>query len=92
VTALPEGLPNAPVLETPQGGIQGRNGMGSYGWFGPRPPAGHGLHHYYFQVFALDEPIEMDPDTPLAELLNALKAHTLAKGEMAATYEAPGRQ
>ena len=90
--SIPEGLPNADFLATPQGAIQGRNDMGGYGWFGPRPPAGHGVHHYYFQVFALDDRIEMDPDTPLPELLNALKGRTLAKGEMAATYEAPAPQ
>jgi Raf kinase inhibitor-like YbhB/YbcL family protein len=92
VTHLDEGLPNAGRLVTPQGAIQGRNDMGGPGWFGPRPPAGHGLHHYYFQVFALDDVLDMDEDTPLIELINALKGHTLAKGEMVATYEAPTRQ
>jgi Raf kinase inhibitor-like YbhB/YbcL family protein len=92
LTRLPEGLGNEPRLVTPQGAIQGRNGMHGYGWFGPRPPAGHGVHHYYFQVFALNDLLEMGPDTPLVELLNALKARTLAKGEMAATYEAPTEQ
>jgi Raf kinase inhibitor-like YbhB/YbcL family protein len=92
VTALPEGLPQDQFLATPQGGIQGRNSMGGYGWFGPRPPAGHGLHHYYIQVFALNDILAMGPDTPLEELLNALKGHTLAKGEMVATYEAPEAQ
>jgi len=89
---LPEGLPNTPALVTPRGALQGRNGMHSAGWFGPRPPAGHGLHHYYFQVFALADTIDMGPETPLPELLNALKANTLASGEMVATYEAPTRQ
>ncbi|MDB5441991.1 MAG: phospholipid-binding protein [Phenylobacterium sp.] len=92
VRALPQGLPNAPRLLTPQGAIQGRNDMGGHGWFGPRPPPGHGVHHYYFQVFALDDVLAMDEHTPLNELLNALKGHTLAKGEMVATYEAPTRQ
>jgi len=32
--------------------------MGGHGWFGPRPPAGHGVHHYYFQVFALAQSLE----------------------------------
>jgi len=86
---IPEGVGADPRLVTPQGAIQGRNGHGGYGWFGPRPPAGHGLHHYYFQVFALNDLIEMGPDTPLEELLHALKARTLAHGEMTATYEAP---
>lgn len=91
-TALPEGLGNDPTPVSPQDAVQGRNGRGGYGWFGPRPPAGHGVHRYYFQVFALSSPIAMGPDTPLNELLNALKAHTLAKGEMMATYEAPTEQ
>ena len=91
-TSIPEGVGNDSRLITPQGGIQGRNGRGGYGWFGPRPPAGHGVHRYYFQVFALNDWIEMGPDTPLNELLNALKARTIAKGEMMATYEAPTQQ
>jgi len=92
ITHLDAGLPNTGQLVTPQGAIQGRNDMGGHGWFGPRPPAGHGLHHYYFQVFALDDMIDMGPETPLPELLNALKARTLASGEMVATYEAPAAQ
>lgn len=90
--SLAEGLPNAERLVTPQDAIQGRNDMGGYGWFGPRPPAGHGVHRYYFQLFALDQALEMGPQTPLVELLNALKGHTIAQGELVATYEAPTRQ
>ena len=90
--SLPEGLPNGAELVTPQGAIQGKNDMGSYGWFGPRPPAGHGLHRYYFQIFALDDILTLDSDTPLKALLNVLKATTIAKGEMMATFEAPARQ
>ncbi|HYE44948.1 MAG TPA: YbhB/YbcL family Raf kinase inhibitor-like protein [Caulobacter sp.] len=86
-TALPEGLPNDAVV--PNGAVQGRNDMGAHGWFGPRPPAGHGTHRYYFQLFALDKMLGMDPETPLEELVNALKRDTIAKGEMVATYEAP---
>lgn len=89
---LPEGLANTPALVTPQGAVQGRNGQHGFGYFGPRPPAGHGLHHYYVQVFALDDAIDMGPETPLPELLNALKARTLASGELVVTYEAPTRQ
>jgi hypothetical protein len=92
ITHLEAGLPNADFLVTPQAAIQGKNDMGAYGYFGPRPPSGHGLHHYYFQIFALDDFLEMGPDTPLKELLNALKGHTIAKGEMVATYEAPTQQ
>jgi Raf kinase inhibitor-like YbhB/YbcL family protein len=91
-TALGEGVANDPRLVSPQDAVQGRNGHGGYGWFGPRPPAGHGVHRYYFQLFALSGPLDMGPDTSLKELRNALKAVTLAKGEMMATYEAPTEQ
>ncbi|MET0294754.1 MAG: YbhB/YbcL family Raf kinase inhibitor-like protein [Phenylobacterium sp.] len=90
--ALPAGIPPRDYPGTPQNAVQGRNDMGQYGWFGPRPPPGHGVHHYHFQLFALDEAIPLAPDTPLHELLNALKGHTLAQGEMVATYEAPRQQ
>jgi Raf kinase inhibitor-like YbhB/YbcL family protein len=92
LTALPEGLPNDARLITPQDAVQGRNGSGGHGWFGPLPPRGHGVHRYYFQLFALDAPLQMGPETTLDELLNALKAHTIADGETMATYEAPSTQ
>ena len=50
------------------------------------------MHRYYFQVFALNAPIEMGPEAELKELWNALKARTIAQGEMMATYEAPTEQ
>jgi len=87
--SLPEGLANTPRLTTPHNAVQGRNDNGSHGWYGPRPPVGHGVHRYYFQMFALDQILDMGPDTTLPELLNALKGNTLAQGEMVATYEAP---
>jgi Raf kinase inhibitor-like YbhB/YbcL family protein len=89
INQLPEGLPNNSTLVSPQSVIQGRNDRGGYGWFGPLPPRGHGVHRYYFQLFALDAALEMGPDTPLIDLVNALKAHTIADGEAMATYEAP---
>lgn len=92
LNALPEGVGNTASPVTPQGAVQGRNDMGGYGWFGPRPPQGHGVHRYYFQVFALNDTIDMGPDTPLEQLLHALKGRTIAKGEMMATYEAPASQ
>jgi phosphatidylethanolamine-binding protein (PEBP) family uncharacterized protein len=45
------------------------------------------VHRYHFQLFALDSRLPEDPETPLNELLNMLKAHTLAAGELVATYE-----
>lgn len=91
-TSLPEGLANDAHPISPHGMIQGRNDNGGYGWFGPSPPAGHGPHRYYFQIFALDQPLMMDANSSLEDLVGALKGHTLAEGQMVATFEAPTRQ
>lgn len=91
-TSLPEGLPNTPGLGQVGGAVQGVNGNGTVGWFGPRPPPGHGLHRYHFQIFALAAPLSFGPDTPLEILVNGLKGDTLADGVMVAVYEAPETQ
>lgn len=39
----------------------GPNSAGLFHWAGPRPPAGHGAHHYYFWVYALDKSVEGTP-------------------------------
>jgi len=92
VRELPEGIAPEVIVSQPIGAIQGRNDAGTYGWFGPRPPAGHGAHRYYFQIFALDYTIDTTPDLPLEQLVNAIKGNAIAKGELVATYEAPTSQ
>lgn len=74
-----------------EGAVQGRNSRGDHGWMGPKPPAGHGVHHYHFQLFALSTRLDhLGPETPLEELTNALKGATLAMGEVVGTFEVPG--
>jgi Raf kinase inhibitor-like YbhB/YbcL family protein len=86
---LPAGLQVAQHPNGPQGPIQGRNDHGDYGWWGPSPPPGHGVHHYHFQVFALDGPLGLHPDADLRTLTQAMQGRILADGELVATYETP---
>ena len=88
-TSLPEGLPMEPQLANPDGMRQGHNDRGSTGYFGPRPPAGTGLHHYHFQVFALDAALDLAPDTGRDALLNAMRGHVIGKARLVGTYAAP---
>lgn len=39
----------------------GPNGMGQSSYYGPQPPGGHGTHHYYFWVYALNTRVEGAP-------------------------------
>ncbi len=42
-------------------GRPGPNEFGETGYGGPQPPPGHGTHHYYFWVYALDRAVEGTP-------------------------------
>lgn len=86
-TELHRGVMEGPYPQSPVGPIQGKNGHGHNAWFGPRPPAGHGVHRYHFQLFALSKRLGMSPNTGLPDLLNALKANTIASGELVGTFE-----
>jgi len=87
--SLPEGLPKVGALASPRGALQGTNGDGGVGYFGPRPPAGTGAHHYHIQVFALDGPINEAASVDLPHLQDALQGHVLADGELVGTFAAP---
>jgi len=91
VDALPEGLPNIDHLITPHGAIQGENDSGSFGYFGPRPPRGTGVHHYHFQIFALDGPLTLSRNANLRALVDAMKGRVLADSELVGISEAPKR-
>ena len=91
VTELAQGVEQLDRPSSPQGAAQGLNGARTYGWYGPKPPPGHGVHHYHFQVFALSKRLGMGPETGLPQLLNALKGTTLASGELVGTFETPDK-
>lgn len=53
---------NATRLDLDAAGLRvGPNGAGQRSWDGPQPPAGHGVHHYYFWVYALGRPVDGTP-------------------------------
>jgi len=57
------GIPGgAAALDLDADGVRiGPNGAGGTVWYGPEPPHGHGVHHYYFWVYALRRPVEGSP-------------------------------
>jgi Raf kinase inhibitor-like YbhB/YbcL family protein len=85
VTALDEGIGiEAPP---PEGALQGKNSTGKTGFLGPKPPRGHGVHHYHFQVFALDTPLGLGEGADRDSVVEAMRGHVLAQGEVVGTYE-----
>jgi Raf kinase inhibitor-like YbhB/YbcL family protein len=65
----------------------GKNDRDQVGFTPAAPPAGHGVHHYHFQVFALDTAIELGAGAQLDNVIEAMKQHVLAWGELVGTYQ-----
>ena len=86
---LPEDLPKKEALDQPAGARQGMNNFGSdaIGYGGPRPPQGHGTHHYHFKLYALDEALPLSGRVDKKKLLAAMDGHILGQTELVGAYE-----
>jgi len=73
---LPEGVPANVKLE--DGTLQGKNVRGANAYQGPCPPAGK-PHHYTFELYALDQKLDLAPDATRADLLRAMDGHIIGK-------------
>lgn len=65
----------------------GGNSLGQAKYMAPAPPPGHGDHHYYFQVFALDKKLEFSDMPKMPELKEAIEKHVLAYGEIVGIFK-----
>jgi Raf kinase inhibitor-like YbhB/YbcL family protein len=65
----------------------GENGKSENGFAPAAPPPGHGVHHYHFQVFALDTPVDAVQGRERDELIALAKGHVVGWGEIIGTYE-----
>lgn len=93
IPADAEGLPADLSKESEVSGngldgmINGHNGLGRPGYFGPRPPANGELHAYHFRIYALDEELDLEPGLDKEALLEAIDGHVLATGMLMGHYE-----
>lgn len=87
---LPEAIGNHSLENLPDGLLYGLNSWedgSNLGYRGPLPPRGHGVHHYYFRLYALDRPLLLRPAATKQELLNAMAGHILEDSELIGTYQ-----
>lgn len=77
VSALPEGIGDY---------IQGVNDFGNRGYGGPAPPPGHGTHHYFFWVLALDAELDLPAGLTMWELLEKSEPNIIAMNRLVGTY------
>ena len=77
-TGLPEGGGDARA---------GTNSLGKQRYNGPAPPAGHGTHHYYFWVYALDEDLDLEPGLERRALLERIASHVIEQARLIGTFK-----
>lgn len=73
----------------PEGGgtaVNGVNSMGNAGYNGPAPPPGHGTHHYYFWVYALDEDLDLEPGLDRRALMGRIEDHVIEQARLVGTF------
>lgn len=85
-TELPEGAGDGSLL--PGDALTLVNDAGMRRYVGAAPPAGHGPHHYYIAVHAVDvEKLELAEDASPAYLGFNLFMHAIARAVIVGTYE-----
>lgn len=78
------------LAEGGEGVVDGVTTRGASGYRGPAPPPGHGLHHYYFWVYALDAALDLDPGLDRRALLDRIEDHVIEQARLVGTYENGG--
>ncbi|MEH1939886.1 MAG: YbhB/YbcL family Raf kinase inhibitor-like protein [Nostoc sp.] len=66
---------------------EGMNSTNQPGYTGTAPPKGHGPHHYYFWLYALDAELDLKPNINREELLNAIADHAIEQARLVGVYE-----
>ncbi len=85
VTELASGASSSGL---PGGAVQLKNDGGTVGYIGAAPPPGHGPHHYWTVVHAVDVPsLEIPAEGSCAFLGFNLFSHSLARAILVPTFE-----
>jgi Raf kinase inhibitor-like YbhB/YbcL family protein len=81
---LPEAVPKDGTLAS--GALQGKNGGGSIGYIGPCPPKGS-AHHYVFNLYALDKPLDLAAGATKDQVRQAMQGHILSQSQLVGLYQ-----
>ena len=78
---------SVPAGQLPGQAREGRNSFHHVRYDGPAPPAGTGIHRYFFRVYALDAVLDLGAGSDRASLLSAMNGHVVGTGETFGTYQ-----
>jgi Raf kinase inhibitor-like YbhB/YbcL family protein len=71
------------------GTVQAKNTRGGVGFMGPGAPAAGPDHHYTFELFALDEKLDLGPEATRAQVLDEMQGHILGKAVLVGRFHRP---
>jgi Raf kinase inhibitor-like YbhB/YbcL family protein len=64
-----------------------RNDFGKVGYGGPRPPKGHGVHHYHFRLLAISRPtLDLRLPATALDVSRAAQPYVIEQAEFVGTY------
>ena len=66
--------------------VQGVNNFGNAGYGGPMPPEGHGAHHYFFWLLALDCEPDLEAGLTMWQLLDRIEPSVIGMNRLVGTY------
>ncbi len=69
----------------PPGSVEGTTDTKSMGYHGPKPPPG-ALHHYHFQLYALNATLDLPEAAPVAALRGEIEKYVVALAELVGIY------
>jgi len=88
IAELPKGAGNPAMGLMPDGAVQSLNDYKTYGYGGPCPPEGHGIHQYIFTLYALDmETLGLDKEINPAVVGFNINAHVIEKSSVVMYYK-----
>ncbi len=64
----------------------GKTDFGTEVYGGPMPPNGHGTHHYYYWVLALNKRVELEPGLTMWQLLEHVEPDLIGMNRLIGTY------
>jgi len=84
---IPAGVPAGETVDALGGARQGANGTGELGYVGPCPPREDPRHTYLFTLYALEEPLGLDPGAGYDAVLDAAIPRAIVRTRYVGQYE-----
>jgi len=80
---------NGSEIRIEEGSSPGVGGFSTYKkeeYSGPNPPAGSGIHNYYFKIYAIDTELDLNVGAEKSDVEAAMEGHILDKAEIVGIY------